>query len=368
MKYDFLVVGAGLSGAVFAREAADAGRRVLVVERRAHVAGNCHTESHDGIQVHRHGPHLFHTASRGVWDYVRRFAEFRPYRHTCKALFRGRLYSFPINLLTLHQLWGVTTPEEARARLDAARVPIARPANLEEWALSQVGPELYETFIRGYTAKQWARDPRDLPASIVRRLPIRLTFEDRYFPDHDRYEGVPVGGYTPLVERMLDSVEVRLGVDFLADRARLTALADRVVYTGPLDALGDYRFGYLDYRSLRFEQESLPVADFQGGAIVNYTERSVPHTRITEWKHIDGADTPHTVITREYPTDYTGSNEPYYPVNTPENEARRRLYVAAVADVLLCGRLATYRYLDMDMCVGQALALARRALSGGATP
>ncbi|MBV9850462.1 MAG: UDP-galactopyranose mutase [Armatimonadetes bacterium] len=371
-RYDFLVVGAGLAGATFARAAAEAGRRVLVMERRGHVAGNCHTPEREGILVHQHGPHLFHTSSRAVWEWVTRFAAFVPYRHRALSRVGDRLYSFPINLLTLYQLWGVTTPAEAAARLAQERIPCERPRNLEEWALSQVGREIYETFFAGYTAKQWGRDPADLPASLVRRLPVRLTHDDSYFPDRDVYQGVPAGGYTAMVEAMLDApgVEVQLSVDFLEERSRAEALAGQVVYTGSLDSLGGHRQGYLGYRSLRFEHTVLE-GDFQGAGQVNYPARDVPWTRITEHKHLGqssagrgGVSGERTVITREYPQSYDGDNEPYYPLADAENRARAARYRAdaEAQGYLLLGRLARYQYMDMDVVVGQSLAVASRLL------
>lgn len=358
--FDYVVVGAGLFGAAFSRLAAEAGRRSLVVDRRPHVAGNCFTESVRGIEVHRHGPHIFHTNDERVWAFVNRFAEFHPYVHRCAVRHVDRLLSFPINLLTLHQLWGVTTPAEAEARLARERIPCDQPRSCEDWILSQVGRELYETFFRGYTAKQWNRDPSLLPASIVRRIPIRLTYDDRYFGD--RFQGIPVGGYTRLVENMLDHdlIRVETGVDFLAERRRLAHTAPRTVYTGCIDEFFDHRFGRLEYRSLRFEDEFV-AGDHQGVAIVNYTEQHVPFTRITEHKHFVGqASLPHSVITREYPADYHEGATPYYPVRDEQNLARYERYrrLATVSNVIFGGRLGTYRYIDMHQVVAQAMAVA----------
>lgn len=358
--FDYVVIGAGLFGAVFARLAAEAGRRSLIVDRRPHIAGNCYSENVRGVEVHRYGPHIFHTNDAGVWEFVNRFADFHPYIHRCAVRHGNRLLSFPINLLTFHQLWGVTTPAEIEARLQRERIPCDQPRSCEEWILSQVGPELYETFFQGYTAKQWNRDPSLLPASIVRRIPIRLTYDDRYFSD--RFQGIPVGGYTRLFENMLDHdlIRVETGVDFFAERDRLAGMASRMVYTGCIDEFFDHRFGRLEYRSLRFEDE-LVAGDHQGTAIVNYTERSVPFTRITEHKHFEGkASLEHSVITREYPADYREGATPYYPVRDAMNMARYERYrqLASTSNVIFGGRLGSYQYYDMHQVVGQAMAVA----------
>lgn len=367
--FDYLVVGAGMFGAVFSRLAAEAGRRCLVVDRRAHVAGNCHTENVRGIEIHRHGPHIFHTNDERVWGFVGRFGEFHPYVHRCAVRHGDRLLSFPVNLLTFHQLWGVTTPAEVEARLERERIPCDRPRSCEEWILSQVGRELYEVFFRGYTAKQWNRDPAELPASIVRRIPIRLTYDDRYFSD--RFQGIPIGGYTRLVENMLDHALIRVetGVDWFADRDSLAAAAPRMVYTGCIDEFFGHRFGRLEYRSLRFEDEVV-AGDHQGIAIVNYTERAVPFTRITEHKHFEGqAGLPHSIITREYPADYSEGATPYYPVRDEGNLARYERYraLAASSNVIFGGRLGTYQYYDMHQVVAQAMAVAAEQFGASAT-
>lgn len=358
--FDHVVVGSGLFGAVFARVAADAGRRSLVIDRRRHVAGNCHSERVHGVEVHRYGPHIFHTDDERVWRFVNRFASFHPYVHRGAVAHGGRLFSFPVNLLTLHQLWGVTTPAEARARLERERVPCESPRSCEDWILAQVGRELYEIFYRGYTAKQWNRDPSQLPASIVRRIPIRLTYDDRYFAD--RFQGVPVGGYTRLVENMLDHhlIRVETDVDFFAERRRLERAGDRLVYSGCIDEFYGHRFGRLEYRSLRFEDEVV-AGDYQGTAIVNHTARDVPFTRITEHKHFERRSSlPHSVITREYPAEYAEGATPFYPVRDAVNTARYDRYrrLAARSNVVFGGRLGTYRYYDMHQVVAQAMRLA----------
>jgi UDP-galactopyranose mutase len=361
----FLVVGAGLFGAVCARELTDAGHRVLVVEKRSHIGGNCFSRYHTEAGCHQHvyGAHIFHTNSSEVWAYVRRFAEFNSYVHRLHVNSRGSIYSFPINLFTLHQVFGVTTPAEAEARLAEARLPVANPESLEQWCLGQIGRELYETFIRGYTCKQWRRDPRDLPASIIRRLPVRLTFDDRYY--EDRFQGIPVGGYTGMFERLLAGIPVELGVDFLADRDGWQRRFDHVIYSGPIDAFFGYSEGVLGYRSLRFDDQVLDVRDAQGIAVMNYADETVPYTRTIEHKHFDMALThPRTVVTTEHPEDWQPGMVEYYPVNTDVNQNLYRRY-RALADrsqprVTFGGRLGEYRYYDMHQVVAAALATVRR--------
>jgi len=369
MSFDYVIVGCGMFGSVFARCVAERGKCALVVDQRNHIGGNCYTEEVAGVHVHRYGPHIFHTNSAAVWRFVNRFAEFNQYRHRGAVRHGERLYSFPINLLTLHQIWGVTTPAEAAAKLAEVRVPNDATENLEDWILSQVGRELYEIFVRGYTTKQWGREPRDLPASIIRRIPIRLSYNDRYFDD--QYEGIPRGGYTRLFDAMLDhpNIRVETGVDFFADAARLRGLGQTLVYTGKIDEFFDYRFGQLDYRSLRFESETLD-GDFQGAAIVNYTEAAVPFTRIVEHKHFDPQPGSRTVITREFPQAYDVTQIPYYPIRDARNTAMYERYrtVAAESGVLFGGRLATYQYYDMHQVVAQAMTMAARALDSGHGP
>ncbi len=363
-KYDYLIVGAGLFGSVFARRMTDAGCKCLVIDKREHIGGNCFTQTLGGIDVHRYGPHIFHTSSRRIWDYVRRFAEFHPYRHKVKACCGNRIFSFPINLLTLHQLWGVGTPEEAAAELRRRRVAISAPANFEEWALSQVGRELYELFFRGYTQKQWGKEPRELPASIFKRLPIRLSFDDDYFADP--YQGIPLGGYTAIFEKLLDGIEVRLGMDYFAQRKELDQQSHRIVYTGMIDRFFDYSLGRLEWRSLRFQTQDLPMEDYQGGASVNYCDAEVPFTRITEFKHFlppTDAGKGHSVITHEFPQPWTPQAEPYYPINTKANDALLAAYRSLKpANVIFGGRLGDYRYYDMDQVIGSAIARAEAEL------
>ena len=368
--YDYLIVGAGLTGAVFARAAADAGRRALVIDRRPHIAGNVYTELVEGIHVHRYGAHIFHTNDRAVWDYVNRFAEFNRFTNSPVANYRGEMYSLPFNMYTFNRMWGVTTPAEAAAKIDAQRREITgEPRNLEEQAVSLVGRDIFEKLVKGYTEKQWGRDCRDLPAFIIRRLPVRLTWDNNYF--NALYQGIPIGGYTRMVRRMLDGVEVRLNEDYLADRAKWDALAEKVVYTGPIDAFFDYRLGNLEYRSVRFETEVLDMPSFQGNAAVNYTDRETPWTRIIEHKWFQfgkddaGNDLPKTVISREYSSEWRPGDEPYYPVNDAGNG---RLYAEyrALADaqdkVIFAGRLGEYRYYDMDQAIAAAMKLCAREL------
>ncbi len=369
--YDYLIVGAGLYGAVFAREAVDHGKSVLVVDKRPHIAGNVYTEQVEGIHVHKYGAHIFHTNDKAVWDYVNRFAVFNRFTNSPVANYKGKLYSLPFNMYTFNQMWGVTTPAEAAAKIDEQRREITgEPRNLEEQAISLVGRDIYETLVRGYTEKQWGRDCRDLPAFIIRRLPVRLTFDNNYF--NALYQGIPVGGYTKLVANLLDGIEVRLNTDYLSKRGELSGLARRVLYTGPIDAYFDYRAGYLEYRSVRFETELLDIPNFQGNAAVNYTDRETPWTRIIEHKWFEfgrdeaGNELPKTVISREYSSEWRPGDEPYYPVNDAKNGKLYETYRALAAqesNVLFGGRLGEYKYYDMDQVIHAALERARAELS-----
>lgn len=370
MKYDYLVVGAGLFGAVFAHEARAAGKSVLVVDKRPHVAGNVYTRQVEGIHVHQYGAHIFHTNNRRVWDYITRFATFNRFTNSPVANYKGELYSLPFNMYTFNKMWGVVTPEEAAAKIaEQRREIVAPPRNLEEQAISLVGRDIFEKLVKGYTEKQWGRDCKELPAFIIKRLPVRLTFDNNYF--NALYQGIPVGGYTRMVENLLDGVEVRLNVDYLAHRAELDALADKVVYTGAIDAFFDYRLGTLEYRSVRFETELLDMPNFQGNAAVNYTDRETPWTRIIEHKWFefgkdeDGNDLPKTVISREYSTEWKPGDEPYYPVNDEKNGAMYAQYRAlaeSVPQVIFGGRLGEYKYYDMDQVIAAALTLCDREL------
>ena len=371
MEYDYLIVGAGLFGAVFAREAADRGQKVLVIEKRDHIGGNVYTEKVEGIDVHVYGAHIFHTNHRGVWNYVNRFAGFNRFTNSPVANYRGRLYSLPFNMNTFYQMWGVTTPEQAAAEIARQRAEVTgQPRNLEEQAISLVGRDIFETLVKGYTEKQWGRDCRELPPFIIKRLPVRLTFDNNYFDA--LYQGIPVGGYTAMVEKMLEGIPVRCGTDYLEDRQHWDSLADRVVYTGALDAYFGYCLGCLEYRSLRFETEKLEIPNFQGNAAVNYTDRQTPWTRIIEhkWftfgKDAAGNDLPKTVITREYSSEWKPGDEPYYPVNDQRNNdlcLRYRALAEREKKTLFGGRLGEYRYYDMDQVILSALALAEKELN-----
>ena len=370
-QYDYLIVGAGLTGAVFAHEAAKLGKKCLVIDRRDHIAGNVYTEQVEGIHVHRYGAHIFHTSLRGVWDYMGQFAEFNNYVNSPVAYYKGEVYNMPFNMNTFSKMWGVVTPAEARAKIDEqiAAEGIGEPRNLEEQALSLVGRDIFEKLVKGYTEKQWGRDCKDLPASIIRRLPCRFTYDNNYF--NDRYQGIPMGGYTAMGARMLDGVEVRLGVEYRELIAEQPDIAARTIYCGPIDAFYDFKLGTLEYRSLRFESETLDEQNHQGVAVVNYTARDVPYTRVIEHKHFEfglddaGNPLPKTVVTREYPADWRPGDEPYYPVNDERNEALYARYAelaAAEGDVVFAGRLGGYKYYDMDKAVAAAFDVVEREL------
>ncbi len=369
--YDYLVVGAGLFGAVFAREAANAGKKVLVVDRRPHVAGNVYTKKVEGINVHIYGAHIFHTNDKKVWDYVTRFATFNRFTNSPVANYKGELYSLPFNMYTFNKMWGVVTPAEAAAKIAEQRkeAGITEPRNLEEQAISLVGTDIYEKLIKGYTQKQWGRPCTELPAFIIKRLPVRLTFDNNYF--NALYQGIPVGGYTKLVENILGDIEVRLGIDYLKNRAELDALCEKVVFTGPIDEFFGYALGPLEYRSVRFENETLDIPNFQGNAAVNYTDAETPWTRIIEHKWFEfgkdeeGNDLPKTVISREYSSEWKLGDEPYYPVNDEKNGKLYAAYKELAAKeekVIFGGRLGEYKYYDMDAVIAASLARAEAEL------
>ena len=364
MKYNYLVVGAGLYGAVFAHEAVKAGKTVLVVDKRPHIAGNVYTEDVEGIHVHKYGAHIFHTNNRMVWNYVNQFAEFNRFTNSPIANYHGELYSLPFNMYTFNKMWGVVTPEEAAAKIEEQRktAGITNPKNLEEQAISLVGTDIYEKLIKGYTEKQWGRPCTELPAFIIKRLPVRLTFDNNYF--NALYQGIPVGGYTNMVGKMLKEIEVKLNCDYLENKENLDKLADKVVYTGPIDAYFNYNLGPLEYRSVRFETEVLDKPNFQGNAAVNYTDRETPWTRIIEhkWfefgKDANGNDLPKTVISREYSSEWKVGDEPYYPVNDEKNSELYKKYNALAekeSKVIFGGRLGEYKYYDMDAVIDSAL-------------
>ena len=368
--YDYLVVGAGLFGAVFARQATDAGKKVLVIDKRPNIAGNVYTEKVEGINFHKYGAHIFHTNNTQVWEYVNRFATFNRFTNSPVANYKGELYSMPFNMYTFNKMWGVVTPEEAAAKIEEQKKEIqGEPRNLEEQAISLVGRDIYEKLVKGYTEKQWGRDCKDLPAFIIKRLPVRLTFDNNYF--NALYQGIPIGGYTKLVENLLDGIEVRVNEDYLVDRAKWDTLAEKIVYTGAIDAYFDFSLGNLEYRSIRFENEILDIPNFQGNAAVNYTDRETPWTRIIEHKWFEfgkdenGNDIPKTIISREYSSEWKPGDEPYYPVNDEKNGA---LYIRykALADkenkVIFGGRLGEYKYYDMDAVIASALECATKEL------
>lgn len=368
--YDYLVVGSGLFGSVFARQATDAGKKVLVIDKRPNIAGNVYTEKVEGINFHKYGAHIFHTNNTEVWNYVNRFATFNRFINSPVANYKGELYSMPFNMYTFNKMWGVVTPEEAAAKIEEQKKEITgEPRNLEEQAISLVGRDIYEKLVKGYTEKQWGRDCKELPAFIIKRLPVRLTFDNNYF--NALYQGIPIGGYTKLVENLLDGIEVQLNVDYLVDRAKWDAIAEKVVYTGAIDAFFNYSLGNLEYRSVRFENEVLDIPNFQGNAAVNYTDRETPWTRIIEHKWFEfgkdenGNDLPKTIISREYSSEWKPGDEPYYPVNDEKNGALYKEY-RALADqegkVIFGGRLGEYKYYDMDAVIASALECAKREL------
>jgi len=371
MKYDYLVVGAGLYGAVFAQKAKEAGKKVLVIDKRPNIAGNVYTEEIEGINVHIYGAHIFHTNNKEVWDYIIKFAEVYRFTSSPVANYKGELYSLPFNMYTFNKMWGVVTPEEAAAKIEEQKkaAGITEPKNLEEQAISLVGTDIYEKLIKGYTQKQWGRPCTELPSFIIKRLPVRLTFDNNYF--NALYQGIPVGGYTKMVANLLDGIEVKLGVDYFDNKAEYDAMADKVVYTGAIDAYFDYKLGALEYRSVRFETETLDMPNFQGNAAVNYTDAESPYTRIIEhkWfefgKDANGNDLPKTVISREYSSEWKLGDEPYYPVNDEKNGALYAQY-KELADkeenIIFGGRLGEYKYYDMDAVIASALDMAAREL------
>ena len=360
--YDYLVVGSGLYGAIFAHEAKKAGKSVLVVDKRPNIAGNIYTEKQEGINVHKYGAHIFHTNNKKVWNYITQFAEFNRFTNSPVANYKGELYSMPFNMYTFNKMWGVVTPEEAAAKIEEQKKEITgEPQNLEEQAISFVGRDIYEKLVKGYTEKQWGRDCRELPAFIIKRIPFRFIYDNNYF--NDSYQGIPKGGYNALIDALLEGTEVRLNTNYFSNRNELDALADNILFTGCIDQFFDYQCGHLEYRSLRFEHKQLETEDFQGNAVVNYTEREVPYTRIIEHKHFEFGTQPTTVITYEYPDDFAPGKEPYYPINDKRNTEMMSQYKKLASgrkDVLFGGRLAQYAYADMDDTVAAALALCKK--------
>ena len=366
MKYDYLVVGAGLYGAVFAQVSKEKGKKVLVIDKRDHIAGNVYTEEIEGINVHKYGAHIFHTNNKKVWEYITRFAEFNRFTNAPVANYKGELYSLPFNMYTFNQMWGVVTPQEAETKIEEqkAAAGITEPKNLEEQAISLVGTDIYEKLIKGYTEKQWGRPCTELPAFIIKRLPVRFTFDNNYF--NALYQGIPMGGYTKMVENLLDGVEVRLGEDYLSKKDEYDAMAEKIIYTGAIDAYFDYALGALEYRSVRFENEILDMPNFQGNAAVNYTDRETPWTRIIEHKWFEFGDQPKTVISREYSSEWKLGDEPYYPVNDEKNgnlyEEYKKL-AAMETKVIFGGRLGEYKYYDMDAVIASSLDMCEKELA-----
>ncbi len=371
MKYDYLIVGSGLYGAIFAHEAKAKGKSVLVVDKRPNIAGNVYTEKQEGINVHMYGAHIFHTNDKRVWNYITQFAEFNRFTNSPVANYKGELYSMPFNMYTFNKMWGVVTPEEAAAKIEEQKKEITgEPKNLEEQAISLVGRDIYEKLVKGYTEKQWGRDCKELPAFIIKRLPVRLTFDNNYF--NALYQGIPIGGYTKMVENLLDGIEVRLNTDYLEHKAELDALADKVVYTGPIDAYFGFKLGTLEYRSVRFENDTLDIPNFQGNAAVNYTDRETPWTRIIEHKWFefgkdeDGNDLPKTIISREYSSEWKAGDEPYYPVNDEKNGqlyAKYKELADKETGVIFGGRLGEYKYYDMDTTIASVLDMCEKELA-----
>ncbi|MCK0134155.1 UDP-galactopyranose mutase [Arenibacter sp. S6351L] len=362
MKYDYLIVGAGLFGAVFAHEAKKKGKKCLVIDKRPHLGGNVYCEEVEGINVHKYGAHIFHTNDKAIWDYVNSFVEFNRYTNSPVANYKDELYNLPFNMNTFYQLWKVKTPEEAKSVIaeQVKEVGVEIPKNLEEQALSLVGKDIYEKLIKGYTEKQWGRKATELPAFIIKRLPLRFTFDNNYF--NDKYQGIPIGGYNKLINGLLEGIETRLEVDFFKDKTELVAMADQVVFTGKIDEFYDYQYGKLEYRSLDFKHETLDMENYQGNAVVNYTASDIPYTRILEHKHFEFGTQKKTVITKEYPTEWSGNKEPYYPINDQRNSDIYSKYktLSERDNIIFGGRLAEYKYYDMHQVIASALAKCKK--------
>lgn len=364
IKYDYIIVGSGLFGSVCAHELNKKGKKVLVIEKRMHIGGNIYTETKNNIHVHKYGAHIFHTNDKEIWDYINQFGEFNRYTNSPIASYKGKLFNLPFNMNTFYQLWGAKTPEEAKAIISEQRKELAdkEPTNLEEQAISLVGRDIYETLIKGYTEKQWGRNAKDLPPFIIKRLPVRFTYDNNYFSD--RFQGIPMGGYTSLIEKMLSGIDVRLGVDFFENREEYISLGDKIIFTGPIDAYFKYEFGSLEYRSLKFETSELELDNYQGNAVVNYTEKEVPYTRIIEHKHFDpvSSENTFTIITKEYPSEWKLGDEAYYPVNDTKNMdlyKKYRTLAKSESRVIFGGRLAEYKYYDMHQVIRSALNLVK---------
>ena len=360
MEYDYIIVGAGLFGAVFAHEMTKNGKKCLIIEKRNHIGGNVYTESQENINVHKYGAHIFHTNNKEVWEYINQFADFNRYTNSPVANYKGELYNLPFNMNTFYQMWGVKTPEEAKAKIEQqkAESKIENPENLEEQAISLIGRDIYEKLVKGYTEKQWGKKCEELPAFIIKRLPVRFTFDNNYF--NDLYQGIPIGGYTKIIEKMLDGIEVKLNTDFFDDKDKWTNMADKIIFTGMIDQYYDYCFGELEYRGLNFEFETLDVENYQGNAVINYTDAETPFTRIIEHKHFENSESPKTIITKEYPKTWTKGEEAYYPMNDDKNSKLFEKYqelAAKEGNVIFGGRLGMYQYYDMWQVIDEALKL-----------
>lgn len=363
MKYDYLIVGSGLFGSVFAREMTDRGKKCIVIDKRKHIGGNVYTENVEGINIHKYGPHIFHTSDKNIWEYVNRFATFNNFRYQPIAVYDGQVFNLPFNMNTFYQLWGCKTPQEAKNKIETQRKEINKVNNIEDFALASVGQDIYEKLIYGYTYKQWGIEPKYLPASIIKRIPIRYTFDNNYFDDF--YQGIPIGGYTALVKNLLSGIETKIEVDFFSDKVELEKIADKVVYTGKIDEFFNYEFGRLEYRSLKFESEILKISDFQGVAGVNYTNKEIPYTRIVEHKHFEFQKSDVTIITKEYPQKFDGVNEAYYPINDEKNNKIYDLYKnksKSLSNYIFGGRLAEYKYYDMHQVIASALSKTKKII------
>lgn len=365
-KYDYLIVGSGLFGAIFAYEANKRGKKCLVIDKRNHIAGNIYTENIEGINVHKYGAHIFHTSNKEVWQYINQFAEFNRYTNSPVAIYKDELYNMPFNMNTFNKLWGVVTPKEANNKIEEEikEAKIENPQNLEEQAISLVGKTIYEKLVKGYTEKQWGQRATELPSFIIKRLPVRFTYDNNYF--NDIYQGIPIGGYTKIIEKMLDGIEVKLNTDFFESREELEKIAEKIVFTGMIDKYYNYKFGELEYRSLKFESEALEEKNYQGNAVVNYTEYEIPYTRIIEHKHFEyDVESPRTIITREYPDTWTSEKEPYYPINNDRNNEMYKKYEEYSKNdknVIFGGRLGQYKYYDMDKVIAEALECVKKEL------
>jgi UDP-galactopyranose mutase len=361
--YDYVIVGSGLFGSVFAYEAYKKGKKCLVLEKRNHIGGNIYTQNIHGINVHEYGPHIFHTSNKQIWDYINQFAVFNHFVNRPRVNYKDKIYSFPINLLTLYQVFGVKDPTAAKEILEKNKIFFTNPSNLEEWCLSEIGKDLYETFIKGYTKKQWMKDPKDLPSSIIKRIPIRTNFDDNYY--NDTYQGIPIGGYTKIIDKMLYNIPCFVNTDYLKNKNEWNKLANKIVYTGPIDAFYEYCYGELEYRTTKFEHKVLEVKDYQGVAQMNFTDENVPYTRIIEHKHFEFGQQDKTIITLEFPEQWNSNKVPYYPVNDGKNNALYKKYRERAdqeKNIIFGGRLAEYKYYDMHQIIGAALHLAKQEL------